>query len=135
MSGITIFRYLSVRTLLAKMFGFITAKLAGMSLGRDGPFVHMSTCVAQKLAKLSWFSDIDKNQALKKTMFASAVAAGMTVTFGAPMGAVMFSIEVSSTYYMVSNLFKGFFCATFAIIMFNLEEKLGWLDLYTRTSF
>lgn len=68
-------------------------------------------------------------------MFASAVAAGMTVTFGAPMGAVMFSIEVSSTYYMASNLFKGFFCATFAIIMFNLEEKLGWLDLYQRTSF
>lgn len=66
-------------------------------------------------------------------MYSAAVAAGMTSAFGAPMGAIMFSIEVSTTYYMVSNLFKGFFCVTFSIIVFKVLEMLGWLKLYSPT--
>jgi H+/Cl- antiporter ClcA len=42
-------------------------------------------------------------------MLAAAVAAGVTATFGAPIGGVLFSIEVTSTYYFVSNLWKAFF--------------------------
>lgn len=44
-------------------------------------------------------------------MLTAAVASGVTATFGAPIGGVLFSIEVSSTYYMVSNLWKAFFCS------------------------
>src|SRR5690606_20923143 len=51
------------------------------------------------------------------------------------MGAIMFSIEVSTTYFMVSNLFKGFFCVTFAIIVYKVLEIVGWLRLYEPTSY
>ena len=68
-------------------------------------------------------------------MYSAAVAAGMTCTFGAPMGAVMFSIEVSTTYYMVSNLFKGYFCATFALIIFKITDYISWLHLFFPTKF
>jgi H+/Cl- antiporter ClcA len=68
-------------------------------------------------------------------MYSAAVAAGMTCTFGAPLGAVMFSIEVSTTYYMVSNLFKGFFCATFALIIFKITDYIPWLHLTFPTKF
>lgn len=44
-------------------------------------------------------------------MLTAAVAAGVTATFGAPIGGVLFSIEVTSTYYFVSNFWKTFFCA------------------------
>ena len=68
-------------------------------------------------------------------MYSAAVAAGMTCTFGAPMGAVMFSIEVSSTYYMVSNLFKSFFCATFSLIIFKITDMISWMHLSFPTKF
>ena len=79
------------------------------------------------------FHDVGKNLALKKTMYSAAVAAGMTCTFGAPFGALLFSIEVSSTYYIVSNLFKSFFCACFAIIIFRITEKISWLHMFFPT--
>lgn len=68
-------------------------------------------------------------------MYSAAVAAGMTAAFGAPMGAIMFSIEVSTTYYMVSNLFKSFFCVTFSIIVYKVLEMIGWLQLYSPTAY
>lgn len=55
-------------------------------------------------------------------MLASAVAAGTTVAFGAPIGGVLFSIEVASTYYMVGNLWKAFFCGTCAIMMLRVFD-------------
>lgn len=42
-------------------------------------------------------------------MLAASVAIGVVATFGAPIGGVLFSIEVTSTYYFVSNLWKTFF--------------------------
>lgn len=59
----------------------------------------------------------------------------MTSTFGAPFGALLFSIEVSSTYYMVSNLFKGFFCACFALIIFKITDMIPWLHMFFPTRF
>jgi len=37
-------------------------------------------------------------------MLAAAVSSGVTAALGTPFGAVLFSIEVTSAYYMVSNL-------------------------------
>ncbi len=66
-------------------------------------------------------------------MYSAAVAAGMTSTFGAPFGALLFAIEVSSTYYMVSNFFKGFFCACFALIIFKITDLIPWLHMFIPT--
>jgi H+/Cl- antiporter ClcA len=68
-------------------------------------------------------------------MYSAAVAAGMTSTFGAPFGAIMFSIEVSTTYYMVSNLFKAFFCAVFALLIFKITGLIPWLHIFFPTRF
>lgn len=58
----------------------------GLSIGKEGPFVHLAAGVANKLAKINLFRKIDNNQAIKKQMLAAAVAAGVASTFGAPMG-------------------------------------------------
>jgi H+/Cl- antiporter ClcA len=68
-------------------------------------------------------------------MIAAAVAAGTTATFGAPLGGVLFSIEVASTYYMVSNLWKAFFCATSSILMFRYLEVYQTIELFDYTKF
>lgn len=53
------------------------------------------------------------------------MAVGVTSTFGAPIGGVLFAIEVSSTTFTVSNLWKSFFCATFTVLCF---KSLGLLS-------
>jgi chloride channel 2 len=109
LAGVNIYRYLSFQTLIGKIIGLTAALSAGLSIGKEGPFVHLAGGVTNKLCKLPCFKDIQNNHSLKKQMLAAAVAAGVTATFGAPIGGVLFSIEVTSTYYFVSNLWKGFF--------------------------
>lgn len=82
---------------------------AGLSIGREGPFVHVSAGIVNKLSKFGPFKEIYHNDSLKKQMMGASVAAGVTAAFGAPIGGVLFSIEVTSTYFMVNNLWKSFF--------------------------
>lgn len=111
LAGVNIYRYLSFQTLIGKIIGLTAGLAAGLSIGKEGPFVHLAGGVTNKLCKLKVFSDIGNNHSLKKQMLAAAVAVGVTATFGAPIGGVLFSIEVTSTYYFVSNLWKTFFCS------------------------
>ena len=68
-------------------------------------------------------------------MLAAAVAAGVTATFGAPIGGVLFSIEVTATYYMVSNLWKAFFCATWGVFVFKALAVFASVELFTETRY
>ena len=68
-------------------------------------------------------------------MLAASVAAGVTATFGAPIGGVLFSIEVTSTYYMVSNLWKAFFCSVWGILAFKFFAVMGSVELFKPTEF
>lgn len=47
------------------------------------------------------------------------MAVGVVATFGAPIGGVLFAIEVSSSTFTVSNLWKSFFAATVTVLCFK----------------
>lgn len=60
------------------------------------------------------------------------MAAGVVSTFGAPVGGILFSIEVTATYYAVNNLFKAFFCAIWCVIFYNalaMTEITDYIDV------
>ena len=133
LAGTIIYRYLSFRTLIGKIVGLISALSAGLSVGKEGPFVHIAAGITNKLSKCRYFKDIYTNQSLKKQMLGASVAAGISATFGAPIGGVLYSIEVTSTYYMVSNLWKAFFWSCWAIFAFNVLSVLGHVELFTPT--
>jgi len=65
----------------------------------------------------------------------ASVAAGVAATFGAPIGGVLFSIEVTATYYIVNNLWKGIFCAIWCVISFTILHSTQITDLIYLTSF
>lgn len=55
----------------------------------------------------------------------AAVAVGVTCTFGAPIGGVLFAIEVSTNSFSVSNLYKSFFAATITVLCFKAVGKMA----------
>ncbi|PNJ69213.1 CLCN2 isoform 19, partial [Pongo abelii] len=53
-------------------------------------------------------------------MLAAACAVGVGCCFAAPIGGVLFSIEVTSTFFAVRNYWRGFFAATFSAFIFRV---------------
>ena len=50
-------------------------------------------------------------------MLQAAVAAGFTLALGTPLSGVLFSIETTASIYIISNLWKSFFCAVICIFV------------------
>lgn len=131
LSGVLMEHYLSFRTLITKVLGLICVYAAGLFVGKEGPYVHISTALASQLARLPFFAKIRRNEGLKLQLFAAGCAAGVAVTFGAPIGGVIFSIEVTTTYYLIQNLSKGFFCAIVATLFVKLFDSHGLIRFFS----
>ncbi|XP_067951537.1 chloride channel protein 2-like isoform X2 [Watersipora subatra] len=119
--GVILKEYLTFQTLLSKMVGLTTSLGSGLPFGKEGPFVHIACIVATLLSKsVRSFRGIYENESRKSEMLAAAAATGVACTFAAPIGGVLFSIEVTSTYFAVRNYWRGFFSAVIAAILFRL---------------
>ena len=129
LAGVNIYRYLSFQTVIGKIIGLYSGFAAGLSIGKEGPFVHLAGGITNKLAKLKPFHDIKNNHSLKKQMLAASVAVGVTASFGAPIGGTLFSIEVTATYYFVSNLWKTFFCSCVSVFILKMLSELGLTEI------
>ena len=49
LAGVNIYRYLGTQTFIGKIIGVISANASGLSIGKEGPFVHISGINANKL--------------------------------------------------------------------------------------
>lgn len=67
-------------------------------------------------------------------MLAASVAAGVTATFNAPIGGVIFSIEVTSTYYAVNDLWKAFFTAGCTILTLKFLTIYHGTEIFNPTN-
>ncbi|EEY70092.1 Chloride Channel (ClC) Family [Phytophthora infestans T30-4] len=109
--------YLRARTLVSKIGGLALALSSGLSLGKEGPFVHTSSIIAHRLMKhLKWFHRIYESDIMRRHVYNAACAVGVTCTFRAPIGGALFAIEVTSTVFMVSNYWRAFVVSTSALL-------------------
>uniref|UniRef100_A0A452IV98 Chloride channel protein 2 n=1 Tax=Gopherus agassizii TaxID=38772 RepID=A0A452IV98_9SAUR len=119
--GVVLKEYLTLKTFVAKVIGLTCALGSGMPLGKEGPFVHIASMCAALLSKfLSLFGGIYENESRNIEMLAAACAVGIGCCFAAPIGGVLFSIEVTSTFFAVRNYWRGFFAATFSAFIFRV---------------
>lgn len=119
--GVALKEYLTFKTLIAKVIGLTATLGSGMPLGKEGPFVHIASIVAQLLSKLvTSFQGIYENESRNSEMLAAACAVGVGACFAAPIGGVLFSIEVTTTYFAVRNYWRGFFAAVCGATIFRL---------------
>ncbi|XP_077578499.1 chloride channel protein 2-like isoform X7 [Stigmatopora nigra] len=119
--GVVLKEYLTFKTFVAKVIGLTCALGSGMPLGKEGPFVHIASLCAALLSKfMSLFGGIYENESRNIEMLAGACAVGVGCCFAAPIGGVLFSIEVTSTFFAVRNYWRGFFAATFSAFIFRV---------------
>ena len=130
LSGVVLPRYLSYRTFVAKSLGLTFALIGGLSIGREGPFVHICGIIASQLSKIKFFNRVRKNEALRFQLLGAGCAAGAGRIFGAPIGGVLFSIEVTAVYFQVQNLWKSFFCAIMATLLVKLGGESGLIAMF-----
>jgi len=119
LSGLTLAKYLSRRTLVAKVLGVTCGLGSGMIVGRQGPFVHVASCIVNLFSYLRCFRNFATNQTLRIQLLAAACAVGISVAYGAPIGGVLYSLEVTSTYYPVRYYWAAFISSVVSGFVFR----------------
>ena len=123
LSGFIIRGYLGKWTLLIKSVGMMLSVSAGLSLGKEGPLVHVAACCGNIFSYL--FPKYGRNEAKKREILSAAAAAGVSVAFGAPIGGVLFSLEEVSYYFPLKTLWRSFFCALAAAFVLRSFNPFG----------
>lgn len=123
LSGFVIPHFLDLKVLLIKAIGAVFAVATGMCLGKEGPFVHIATCVAYLVGML--FPKYNENGRKMRELLSAGCSAGLSVAFGAPIGGVLFSMEEISTYFPRKVLWRAFLCSLFAAMVLKALDPTG----------
>eukprot|EP01062_Namystynia_karyoxenos_P001246 TRINITY_DN1042_c0_g1_i1.p1 TRINITY_DN1042_c0_g1~~TRINITY_DN1042_c0_g1_i1.p1 ORF type:complete len:925 (+),score=245.33 TRINITY_DN1042_c0_g1_i1:94-2775(+) len=115
LSGIHIRKYLGAWTLLIKCVGLCLSIGAGLSCGKEGPFVHVASCIGNLVAQL--FESYKAHESKRRELISASAAAGVSVAFGAPIGGVLFSLEEASYFFPHKVMWRSFFCAVAAALV------------------
>ncbi|XP_077382950.1 chloride channel protein 1 isoform X2 [Festucalex cinctus] len=81
--------------------------------------VGVATCFAAPVGGKSHL-EVLKNPYGYTDILTVGCAVGVGCCFGTPLGGVLFSIEVTSTYFAVRNYWRGYFAATFSAFIFRV---------------
>ncbi|KAJ7576923.1 Cl-channel protein [Mycena floridula] len=116
--------FLSPWTLLIKALGLALAVASGLSLGKEGPLVHVACCMANLLSRsVKLFRH---NEAQKRKLLAAAAAAGVSVAFGSPLGGVLFGLEELDTFANESDvMWRGFVASAIAAVALQYVDPFG----------
>ncbi|KAI1423813.1 chloride channel [Xylaria sp. FL1777] len=138
LSGFVLHGFLGLKTLIIKSVGLIISVASGLSLGKEGPYVHIATCIGNICCRI--FNKYDRNDAKRREVLSAAAAAGVVVAFGAPIGGVLFGLEEVAYFFPAKTLFRTFFCCivaalslkflnpygTHKIVLFEVRYKIDW---------
>lgn len=122
-SGFVLHGYLGVKTLIVKTLALTLSVAAGLSIGKEGPFVHIATCVGNITSRM--FPKYHHNDAKRREALSASAASGVTVAFGSPLGGVLFSLEEVSYYFPPKTLFRTFFCCIVAALFLKFLNPYG----------
>eukprot|EP00667_Euglena_gracilis_P003164 EG_transcript_3172 len=138
LGGTNINDFLGGWTLLIKVIGLSLSVGSGLSVGKEGPYVHIAACVGNLVAQR--FARFRAHESKKRELISASAAAGVAVAFGAPVGGVLFSLEEASYFFPHKVMWRTFFCAVMAtmtlhfmdphgngkIVMFQVNHRHAW---------
>lgn len=116
----------SLRTLLIKIIGSISAVSSSLNIGKAGPMSHTGACVAIILGQcgsrkhtLTWkWLRFLKNDRDRRDLVTCGSAAGIAAAFRAPVGGLLFALEEMTSWWRSALLWRAFFTtAVVAIVL------------------
>ncbi|KAF9462474.1 chloride channel [Collybia nuda] len=133
LAGFVMKGYLGFATFVIKSMTLPMVIASGLSVGKEGPSVHVACCIGNLVAGL--FTKFSRSQGKMREIVTAASAAGVAVAFGSPIGGVLFSIEEMSHVFSIKTMWRSFFCAlvaTFTLSAMN-PFRTGKLVLFQIT--
>lgn len=113
LNGVNVKLFMRMQTLIAKVWGTILAVASGLAIGPEGPLVHIGATLGSGLTRgpkkidihfmgRTWFSlDIKwdwlsafHTDADRRDFISIGAGTGFAAAFGAPVGGVLFALEV-----------------------------------------
>ncbi|KAF9330745.1 glycerol ethanol, ferric requiring protein [Podila minutissima] len=91
LAGFIMKGYLGGWTLVIKSLGLAMTVAANLSVGKEGPSIHIACCAGHVVSRL--FPKYQRSRAKSREIISASAAAGVAVAFGAPIGGVLFSFE------------------------------------------
>ncbi|KZS94576.1 Cl-channel protein [Sistotremastrum niveocremeum HHB9708] len=122
LGGYVLDSFLGPWTLLIKAVGLALAVASGLSLGKEGPLVHIACCMAFVASR--FFKAFRENEAEKRRILAAAATAGVSVAFGSPLGGVIFGIEELDTYHE-DVAWRAFVTSVIAAVTLQYMDPFG----------
>lgn len=123
LSGFTITKFLGVYTLFAKSTGLILSIASGLCVGKEGPYVHLATCVGNIASRI--FPSIHENDYTRKQILSAAASSGVALAFGSPLGGVIFILEEINNHLPSHHLFQIFFCTIMSVLFLKYLDPYG----------
>ncbi|XAR51996.1 hypothetical protein NMG60_11006818 [Bertholletia excelsa] len=112
-------------TLIVKIIGSIGAVSAGLDLGKEGPLVHIGSCIASLLGqggpdnyriKWRWLRYFN-NDRDRRDIITCGASSGVCAAFRAPVGGVLFSLEEVATWWRSALLWRTFFSTAVVVVV------------------
>lgn len=122
-SGFVLHGYLGLKTLVIKTIALIFSVASGLSIGKEGPYVHVGACVGNICCRL--FAKYNQNDGKRREVLSASSASGIAVSFGAPIAGSLFSLEEVSYYFPPKTLFRTFFCCIAAALSLKFLNPYG----------
>ncbi|XP_010241601.1 PREDICTED: putative chloride channel-like protein CLC-g isoform X2 [Nelumbo nucifera] len=122
----------SLRTLVVKIVGSITAVSSSLHVGKAGPLVHTGACIASLLGQggskkygITWrwirFFNNDRDRC---DLVTCGSAAGIAAAFRAPVGGVLFALEEMASWWTSALLWRSFFTTVVVAIVLRAMTDL-----------
>lgn len=130
LAGFIINGFLGVGTLAIKSIGLPLAIASGLSIGKEGPAVHIACSIGDIVGNL--FQSFARSQVRMRELLTAASAAGVAVAFGSPIGGVLFSLEEMAHNFPSSTMWRSFLCALAATVALSFMNpfRTGKLVLF-----
>ncbi|KAM7506502.1 hypothetical protein LguiA_016955 [Lonicera macranthoides] len=112
-------------TLIVKIVGSIGAVAAGLDLGKEGPLVHIGSCIASLLGqggpdnyRLKWrWLRYFNNDRDRRDLITCGASAGVCAAFRSPVGGVLFAFEEVATWWRSALLWRTFFSTAVVVVV------------------
>ncbi|KAK3376307.1 chloride channel [Lasiosphaeria ovina] len=130
LSGFEFPNLLSFKVLVVKAVGASLGVASGLCLGKEGPFVHISTSAGYVVARL--FPQFRENGRQLREMLSVACSSALAVAFGSPVGGVLFVYEEMSSQFPRKVLWRAFLCSLVAAMTLKALDptRTGRLVLF-----